>query len=173
MLESSFQSYGSTKYRRSIKVFIMVRKLTDKQIKKIKQLRKIKSNTIKDLSKMFNVSTSTIIYHTNQKYHDSSKKRALKWSKEHYKNRSNDPKWREYNSTYIKRRYNNDPKFRKKFLENIRRYQKKKKEEWLKQGLCSNCGRELDGKYKNCARCRKIRREIARKRNTSKVIYKA
>lgn len=86
--------------------------LTNKQIKEIKELR-TKGLSTYEIARKFKVAQSTVCYHT-----DKTRKirRKYKNRKEYLQN---------YQRTYLKERYKNDPEFRKKMIENSRRYYKK------------------------------------------------
>lgn len=94
-----------------------MKKLTSKQVEKIKKLR-AEGKTIAELLKMFNVLRDTISHHTNPNFRNSQKA----YQKKRYKNRSIEQKKksleerREYQRDYHKNRYKNDEEFRKKHL---------------------------------------------------------
>jgi hypothetical protein len=100
-------------------------KLTQEQIIEIKELSKEKSAN--SIAKMFNVSVSTIQWHTNLKHRNYVntywKKRKI-WDND---------KRRLYQKEYHRNRYHNDEEFRKRQIELVRTSQIKALE--LKGGV--------------------------------------
>lgn len=110
------------------------------------------------IAEMFGLSKEAVLYHVNPKYRMKSLNRSKAWQKRHRTKRSMrkaNKKHQAYRSAYIKDRYANDPEFKKRLIEMIKKYQSKKKKEWLKKGLCPKCGRKRLDDYKYCRRCRK------------------
>jgi|GEM_PF-3399367 hypothetical protein len=123
-------------------------------------MRIMKKNgcTYKEIAQNFGVSKETVIYHLNSKFRLRSLKNSNKWQTKHRTKRSMrkaNKKHRIYRSAYIKERYNLDPEFRAKFIRFVKKYQAKKKKEWLRKGLCPKCGRKRAKDYNYCKRCRK------------------
>jgi hypothetical protein len=92
-------------------------KLTNEQIKEIKEL--IKINTQMELAVKYGVSIGTIIYNTNE----LSRKRQIEASKNYFKHLTTEKrkqvykKRRKYLNEYMKNRYKNDEAYRNKIKE--------------------------------------------------------
>ena len=103
-------------------------KLTKIQIEDINELRKngVSYNEIKE---KYKVSSSCIQYHTS----DLIRTNAIEKSKRFFKNLSPEKKKERYRKSriyfkdYFKRRYHNEPEYRKKFIEYVKKYNKKRK----------------------------------------------
>ena len=113
----------------------------------------------KSIADKFNVSESTVNYHTNKRYNREVKA----YGKRKEKDKKNKLKEKEYIKKYIRERYNNDEGFRKRHLALVKRSMKEKREERKRKGLCSHCGFKLkDKKFFECEKCRKKSRDRAR-----------
>ena len=67
--------------------------------------------------------------------------------------------WKKYIRNYMITRYRNDPKFRRRIIDKTIECQNKRRNGWIENGLCSQCGGEReDKKWKTCERCRISRR---------------
>ena len=78
-------------------------------------------------------------------------------------------KYHPYISKYIKKRYNNDEEFRKKFVDMVWRNFKERREIWKSKGLCNKCGRKkINKKLVNCERCREVSKNWAKKQKEGK-----
>lgn len=136
----------------------------------MKELRE-QGLSYKEIGKRFNVTWKTPYYHLSPK----EKKRCLKSIRKFNKALTKEQKLEKsrkhypYIKQYIKERYNNDPEFRKNFLDMVKRNEKKRRRKWIKLGLCSHCGRERkDKRFTQCGICRKKRRESEFKRGKVK-----
>lgn len=100
-------------------------KLTESQIKEIKELKKTKTSL--EISKLFNISSSLIRYYTGRR------EKCIKESVERIKNLSPEQKRiryersKEYQKNYHRNRYLNDPIFREKVKERSREYKRRKR----------------------------------------------
>lgn len=142
------------------------RKLNLIDIEVMKILRDAKLS-YKEIAVGFKVATSTIQYHLVPKQRENSIKRGkkayAKLTKEQKLKKSR--KQAKYRSQYYPERYNHDEEFRKRHIKNIGNSFKRRKKEWIKKGLCSNCGRERKNKMRaQCEKCRKRKRDYQKKR---------
>lgn len=96
----------------------------------IEQIRIMKEKKVKkeDIAKLFNVSISTIDYQTNKKNREYQIEKSRKYynSLSEEKKKERTKKRRGYIKVYMKKRYNEDPIFRKKHQERASKYWKDK-----------------------------------------------
>ena len=103
-----------------------MKKLTKQQIEEL-IIKKNGGTTLKELTKEFNISISVIYYHTNPEY----KKRCIEYHRRWFNKLPLETKekikksQREYQRVYHKERYTNDPVFRSKQIERVKRGNKK------------------------------------------------
>lgn len=138
-----------------------MKRLTKEQRKEIKKLRKFKG--VEEIAKKFKVSTSTIEYHTSDRYKAGVKRRAREWfnalpekrKKEIYKEH-----YESYGKAYMRDRYRNDPKFRARVRGFIEQNKKEKLKYARKNKLCMYCYKKLPKNFDkmSCDPCRKRRR---------------
>ena len=108
----------------------MKKKLTKEQIELIKKLKEEGKNTY-ELAKQFNVCQNTIMYWT------SNRDKQIKRNSERIKNMSKEERHKiykrqyEYRKNYFRTKYQTDSEFRKKVIERVIKYQKKKKNDIL------------------------------------------
>lgn len=104
-----------------------MRKLTKEQVEEIKSLREEGKKTL-ELAKLFKVSQTTIQYWVSEKTNTKVKKRATDWFKKKSlkEKKTIYEKRRSYLREYFKRRYNQDPIFRKKHIQRVINSKKKK-----------------------------------------------
>jgi len=132
------------------------RKVTPSKLEWMKEMRELGLPYTK-IAKETGVCASTVIYHLNPEARKRKIERAIKHnegmtirerkkkSKKHYL----------YGKNYLKQRYHNDEDFRKRYISLVNNWQKRKKEEWKKKGLCSRCGRKRQNKqFVQCESCR-------------------
>ncbi|MCK9429491.1 MAG: hypothetical protein M0R17_05765 [Candidatus Omnitrophica bacterium] len=102
-------------------------KLTKEQINEIKQMR-MEGRKQNDIKEKFNVSLSTIQYHTNEKTKNGVKERAKNYSKNLTKDKKNEiyNKKKEYSKKYQKNKYNTDEIFRLKHIQAVKDSKKRK-----------------------------------------------
>ncbi len=132
------------------------RKIRPEDVVTMKNLR-ANGATFKKIAETFGVSMSVAQYHLCPEYKASSLARAIKA----HKNRVPKKRNPEYIKNYIKDRYQNDEIFRKNFISLVVKSHKKRRAIWIKNDLCSECGKVRDEeKFRTCRSCR------ARKRNT-------
>jgi len=149
-------------------------KVTKEILEKIRELR-IKNMTYKQIAQEFNLATSSIGYHLNERTKQSSKERACLRSrnltpeqrKERYKKRY------DYTKKYIMDRYRNDEEFRKKFIQYQIKSKKKRQAVWKNDSSrCNRCGKKkVNEKFKACESCRiskRIQAKNLKKRNENK-----
>ena len=102
--------------------------LTKEQIELIKKLKE-EGKTTYELAKQFNVCQNTIMYWT------SNRDKQIKRNSERIKNMSKEERHKiylkqyEYRKNYFKSKYQTDSEFRKKVIERVIKYQKRKKNE--------------------------------------------
>ena len=134
------------------------RKITPEDIIKMKKLRE-EGFTYKVIGKIFDVGGSIVNYHINPKENARQKAYAKAYSKKHPEKIYQNKKGRTiYIRKYIKDRYNNDEEFRLRFLEHVKRSQKKIRRKNKAAGLCAQCGSKREGKFLTCGRCREQKR---------------
>ena len=133
------------------------RKVTPEILEKMKDLRG-KDLTYKDIAKKLKLNPSIVGYWLNPEtrekainkgkefYSKLSKKKKKEIEKEHY----------DYKKEYNTKRYSEDEEFRKRMIGYVQTSFKRKREEWIKKGLCSRCGRKRkDKRWRSCEKCRK------------------
>lgn len=131
-------------------------KLTQEMISEIKDMRK-KGIAIINIATKFNVHENTIWYHLSEKYKRSIKRNTRKyWNQLTPKQkRKKTKKYQPILSKYIMERYNKEPEFKRKFLDRVLKYQRKRRKIWEEKGLCGKCGKDKKNKeYKWCKKCR-------------------
>ena len=136
------------------------RKVTPEILEEMKDLR-ASGLTQEKIAKKFNITNSTVQYWTNPQQKEdrirSAKKSNAKLTTEQRKEKTK--KHSEYNKKYFLGRYNNDEEFRKRIIQHVKDYIKKRREKRISEGNCSTCGRERENKkYKMCEKCREKRR---------------
>jgi DNA-binding transcriptional ArsR family regulator len=96
---------------------------------KLQEMKKLREEGLKytEIAETFKVSSSTVRYHLNPKYHDC----ALNNAKKRYKGYSREVylKNKEKQKEYYKRRYHSDEEFRKRMIGYVIKYNKKIKEQ--------------------------------------------
>ena len=126
------------------------KKIKPEDIVIMKKLRE-QGISYREIGRRFDVTWRTPYYHLNPK-----EKKALTKAQIKEKNKKSQP----YLNQYIKERYNNDPDFRRDFLDMVARNFKKRITNWVKLGLCSRCGKERkDKEYNYCEKCREVCRK--------------
>lgn len=105
-------------------------KLINSQIEEIKKLRS-KGRTQMQLAIDYNVSLSTIIYHTNELQRDKKKESSKNWFKNlsPEKKKELNKKKKEYWKDYTKNRYKTDEEYRKRMINYQKEYRERKKDE--------------------------------------------
>lgn len=104
-----------------------MKKLTNKQIKKIKELFN-KGEKVRAIAKIFKVNPSTISYWIN----DERRKQRLRKNYESFKSKSLEERRKIYKKRlpylrdYQKKRYNSDEKFREKKKSYVKNYYQRK-----------------------------------------------
>jgi len=136
------------------------RKVTPRIKEKMKELRE-EGLSYKEIGKRLLMCGSTIAYHLSEEQRKKAIKRANKHnrgiSKEERK-KINKERYK-YKKEYLSERYRNDPEFRDRFKKMVGDSFKKRREKWLKKGLCSKCGKKRKDKtFKTCERCRERER---------------
>lgn len=134
-------------------------KLTSDQINDIIFQRK-EGKTIYQIAEEFKVSGATISYHTDNKQKERMSKNAINWYKKQTQKKKKEinKKRYPYIKNYVKSHYQNDPIYRKKFIEYVKKYNKKKRIKALEEGLCPRCLNKRDSKFIQCSKCREKRR---------------
>jgi transposase len=131
------------------------RKITPEDLEEMKRLRE-EGLSYKEIAKRFNVTYSTALYHLSEREKEMNKKRAMKslskLTKKQIKEKQK--KQQPYRSAYYKDRYNNDEEFRKGLIKLITKSLRKRRNKWVKKGLCSKCGRKREEEWKQCNKCR-------------------
>lgn len=111
-----------------------------------------------EIGQVCGVSKDIVRYHLIKKVRLSHKIIARRWQEKNMnkiKIRKRNKKYQEYNNQYIKDRYHSDPEFRKKFIQIVKKSQKKSKRIRTKKGLCLKCGKKKDKRFVKCGKCRK------------------
>lgn len=105
-----------------------MKKLTQQQIEEIIFMKNKQVPTI-EITKQFNIGKGTIYWHTSQEYRQRIREYQRRWyhnltpeKKKEYLNRR-----RDYQRVYHKGRYTNDPIFRKKQIDSVKRNKRSKK----------------------------------------------
>lgn len=103
-------------------------KINEKIKKQIKELREA-GKTFKDIAYIIGVSPSTVQYHAEKKYEIKAKARAIDWFNKNVKDnpkkkREIYSKRKEYNKTYMRKRYKSDETFRNKHIKRVKRSRK-------------------------------------------------
>ena len=148
---------------------IQIVKPEDKE--EMKKLRE-QGLTYSKIAQKFNLSYNTVIYHLDEKCREKTIIRA----KESW-NRKTDEQKKEsykkhylYTKNYLKNRYQNDPEFRRYYLDMVGRHNKKRNKKRRELGLCTICGLDLDDKkFRMCSKCRlkhRIRGQKCKLRNS-------
>lgn len=132
------------------------RKVKPEDIEIMKKLRD-KGLTYFKISLEFDVSPSTVQYYLSPGTKEGCILRARKFykkmNKEEIKEKSK--KRYDYLKKYMKERYHNDEKFRKKMIESVVNCEKNRVKRRKENGECANCGIKLDNKkYFTCEKCR-------------------
>lgn len=138
------------------------RKINLKQKAQMIKLRKTNLN-VSEIARIFDVTSSSVQYHTNNKYQKMQKEKARKRfrGKTIAQRRKMKKQNRKYQRVYQHERYKQDPLFRARIIKQIMESQKRIKKERLKKGLCEKCGKKnMTPKFKNCKKCRKKIRKI-------------
>lgn len=136
------------------------RKVTPENVQEMKELRE-KGKTYGEIAKLFNITDSTAQYHISPAENKRKKEYSINWWKRHpeiMKKQILSTKKKKYVKEYIFERYNNDLEFRKRFLENVKKSQKKIRNRNKRKGLCPECGNKRDSKFLACEKCRKSKR---------------
>jgi len=141
------------------------KKVTPEIFNKMKKLRE-QGWSYRKIGSFLNVSDTIVQYHLNEKRREKAlkgaKERNLKIPKEKIKEKNK--KHYLYQKKYIMERYHKDLEFRRKFIDAVLKYKRKRKKERIKKGLCVLCGgvRE-DKRFRWCEECRKKWRERGKK----------
>jgi IS30 family transposase len=104
----------------------MKQKLTKEQIELIKKLKE-EGKTTYEIAKQFNVCQNTIMYWT------SNRDKQIKRNSDRIKNMSKEERHKiylkqyEYRKNYFRTKYQTDQEFRKKVIERVIKYQRRKK----------------------------------------------
>ena len=147
------------------------RKVTPEMVEKMEKLR-AGGMTYKDIGKEFGLSYSVTYYNLSERERLRKKKEATEFNSRMTRKQRKErtKKYQPYTSQYIKERYNNDEEFRLRFLESVKRSQKKILRERKEKGLCTRCGGvRKDKKRAYCGKCRERKRnEIKRRRESER-----
>ena len=118
-------------------------KIKPEDVEVMKELRS-HGLSYKEIGKRFDVSWRTPYYHLNPREKEMGRKRANKTlnklTKKQKKKRQ--LKQQKYRSEYMKDRYSNDEKFRKDFIEMIKRNFKKRRKNWEKKDYAQNVAKK-------------------------------
>lgn len=132
-------------------------KITPSMVKRARRL-KSKQFSYTEIGKELGVADSSIRYHLDRKYGE----RVRKMSRDKVRNltkeqlRQRNKKLYKKQRRYMKERYNNDEKFKKYFINLVVKSFNKRRKNWIKNGLCSHCGKERNNqRWKTCESCRK------------------
>lgn len=147
------------------------RKIKPEDIEVMKELRE-QGLSYKEIGKKFGVTYSTTHYHLSPREKIMAKKRGNKYNKAMTKKQKREKirKAAPRMKKYIRERYNNDPEFRRNFLDMVIKNEKKRKRNWIKLGLCSKCGKKRrDKRFIQCENCRKASRKRYQAKKSKKI----
>ncbi len=125
----------------------------------------------REIAEIFNVTKNTIIYHLSPREKEFRIKSANKSTNKMTKKQKEEKirKAAPRMKKYIIERYQNDEEFRRRFLDNVLRSQKRIRNQRKKQGLCPECGKKRQNKdFIFCEKCR----EVCRKKYQELIKYK-
>jgi len=147
------------------------RKVTPEILEKMKKLRE-SGLTYRLIAEKFNISNNVVSYWLSPQQKENAIRRAKKAYTRLTKEEIREKGEKAYQGKreYYKKRYHEDEEFRKDFIGIVGRSFKKRREGWIKKGLCSLCGRKReDKKFRVCKRCREVSRKRCQAKKSEKI----